>query len=87
MDNTENQPNWLITRVFGSGNEPDIINILTTRGFILARHSIKAIIAAGNHVKGVRRYRTESKAHRKAGQLNVKFKTNGYGHIREDEIK
>jgi hypothetical protein len=84
----DKDPDWLITRVFNNDKVelPDIINILTTRGYILARHSKKAIIAAGGQIKGVRRYRTHSMASRKAVQLNYHFNTKGYSSIREDRI-
>ena len=85
---------WLVCRLWGKIAEKTEICLLTTRGYILARHireHIRANIRAKGNTfykatAGLRRYRTKSGADKKVNQLNRKFKTNGYSSVREDEI-
>ncbi len=85
---------WLVCRLWGKAIEKIEICLLTTRGFMLARH-VRAHIknnlqakARKDHkpIAGLRRYRTRKRANDKAQQLNRKFSTDGYNSIREDEI-
>ena len=97
MAEPETEPefkDWLVMRLWGRVSEGAEVCILTTRGYLLARH-YRLHLRRGVHHKGInvwkkipglRRYKTEKRAEYKANQLNRIFKTNGYNAIREDLI-
>lgn len=85
---------WLIMRLWGRVSEGVEVCILTTRGYLLARHYRlhlrRGVHREGVHllkkVPGLRRYKTEKMAKVKAERLNNVFNTTGFSAIREDLI-
>ena len=84
---------WLVMRLWGRASEGAEICVLTTRGFILARHYRLYLRCGVQHSKGLckkvpglRRYKTKRMAKAKADKLNKRFETSGYSAIREDSI-
>lgn len=82
---------YLVMRLWGRVSEGVEICVLTTRGFLLARH-YRLHLRDGHHgdakkkIPGLRRYKTYKRANEKAQTLNATFETTGYSAIREDEI-
>ncbi len=90
----EKKYDWLVCRLWGKVTEKIEICLLSTRGFMLARHIKKHIREnlanigekGFKPIAGLRRYRTEKRANEKADTLNKKFKCTGYKSVREDKI-
>lgn len=86
---------WLVVRRFKRPQQNnDEVCILTTRSNLLARHKkehLKYGERIGNDggirkVPGLRRYKTQSGAARKALKMNKIFNTNEHAAIRSDNI-
>jgi hypothetical protein len=85
---------WLVVRRWGKPLDELEICLLTTRGSVLSRHIKQDIrrnlknrgYAGYIKIPGLRRYKTQAGADRKAHILNIRFNTNGYSSIREDAI-
>ncbi len=94
MTSAPSRKDWLVIRRFGKIAEREIVNVLTTRNDMLARHKKEEIkngvfykgLGIYKKVPGLRRYRTMIRASLKAAQLNKKYNTYQYMYVREDQV-